>query len=353
MTDMVVVDGAPTGLLAPAHRTAGHRRRRNWRPWAGALASYLVVVFALVTLNFLLPRAMPGDAVDGLLAQGSDGFPLGEEARARLEEYYGFDGSLGTQYRHYLSQLVRGDLGRSTITNAPVTEEIGRRLPWTLLLIGSSLLVSTAIGMVAGVHSGWRRDKPMDRALLTGLLTVREFPPVLLGSLLLFVFAVKLDWLPLFGAQTPFSGSFSLAEKAIDIGRHLLLPLVVMTVGLTAGTYLVMRAGMVSELGSDHMMLGRAKGLHQRRLKYHYAARNALLPVVSVTAIEVSFAVAANVFVERVFSYPGLGGLLFGSIGVRDYPVIQGVFLLVSVGTVTVNALADVVYRRLDPRAAL
>jgi peptide/nickel transport system permease protein len=316
------------------------------------VASYLVMVFALVTLNFALPRAMPGDPIDALLAQGAVGFSLGEQSRASLEEYYDLDGSLASQYGSYLSRLVRGDLGRSIVTNAPVTKEIGRRLPWTILLIGSSIALATAIGLAAGVHSGWRRDRPVDRALLTGVLAVWQFPPYLLGSLLLFVFAVKLRWLPIGGAQEPFSGSFSPLEKAVDIGEHLLLPLVVLTAGLTAVSYLVMRAGMVSELGSDYLLMGRAKGLRPRRLKYAYAARNAMLPVVGLTAVEMGSAVAANVLVERVFSYPGLGGLLFGAIGVRDYPTIQGVFLVLSLGVVTVNALADALYRRLDPRTA-
>jgi peptide/nickel transport system permease protein len=222
-----------------------------------------------------------------------------------------------------------------------------------LLLISTSILVSLIIGVVAGVHAGWRRDRPADRALMTGLITVWQFPPYLLGSILLFVFAVKLGWLPLFGAQTPFSGSFGLAHKAIDIGRHLLLPLLVLTASLTAWNYLLMRAGMVSELGSDYLQLGRAKGLRQRRLKYGYAARNALLPVVSNAALDIGFAVAANVVIERVFSYPGLGGLLFESIGTRDYPVIQGVFLVLSLGIVTINALTDLLYGHLDPRTAV
>ncbi len=124
----------------------------------------------------------------------------------------------------------------------------------------------------------------------------------------------------------------------------------VLTIGLTVGNYLVMRAGMVSELGSDHLQLGRVKGLRQRRLKYRYAARNALLPVVSVTGLQLGFALTGDVLVERVFSYPGLGSLLFESINVRDYPVIQGGFLVISVGVVSVNALTDLLYRRLDPR---
>ncbi len=343
--------GELAGLMEAAKR-GEPARPRSRRLWVGTSASYLAMVFILVTLNFFLPRAMPGDPIDGLLAQGSNSFVFGEQARTKLEQYYGLDRPLGSQYVDYLSRLARGDLGRSIVTNTPVLDEIRRRLHWTVLLIASSMLLSTAVGLVAGIHSGWRRDRPMDRAVMTGLLAIREFPPFLLASLLLFVFAVKLDWLPLFGAQTPFSGMFSVVERVVDIGRHLLLPLLVLTVGLTAGTYLTMRAGMVSELGSDHLLLGRAKGLRDRRLKYRYAARCALLPVVSLTAVDVGFAVTANVLVERVFSYPGLGGLLFESIGVRDYPTIQGAFLVISISVVTVNALADALYRRLDPRSA-
>ncbi|MFP5375372.1 MAG: ABC transporter permease, partial [Acidimicrobiia bacterium] len=247
---------------------------------------------------------------------------------------------------------ARGDLGRSIVTNTPVVDEIARRLPWTLLLIGGSILVSTAVGLVAGIHSGWRRDRPVDRVLMTTLLAVREFPTFLLGSLLLFVFAVQLDWLPPGGAKTPFSGSFGVVERVVDVGRHLLLPLLVLSVGLTVGNYLVMRAGMVNELGSDYLLLGRAKGLRARHLKYRYAARNALLPVVSLTALQLGFALTGDVLVERVFSYPGLGGLLFGAIGARDYPTIQAAFLVISVSVVTINALADALYRRLDPRTA-
>lgn len=349
---------AATTLVSDAPQSAepakppSRRRHPRLERRLVALGSYLVMVFLLITLNFFLPRAMPGDPIDGLLARGSPGFSLGEQARRSLEEYYNLDGSLATQYKEYLARLARGDLGRSIVTNTPVTHEIKRRLPWTILLIGSSLLLATAIGAMAGVHSGWRRDKPVDRVLLMGILTVWEFPPYLLASLLLFIFAVKLDWLPLAGAEEPFSSSYNLFERIADIGQHLVLPLVVLTLGLTAVSYLVMRAGMVKELGSDYLLLGRAKGLRERRLKYRYAARNALLPLVGLTAVEIGFAVAANVFVERVFTYPGLGGLLFDSIGPRDYPTIQGVFLVLSLSIVTINALADALYRKLDPRAA-
>lgn len=348
MTAAVVAEEGLTVVSQPVG--APPRRRGQWRGRAGALASYAVLIFALITLNFFLPRAMPGDPIDGLVAQGSAGFSLGEQTRVALEEYYGLGGSLPAQYRHYLVQLAHGDLGNSITTNTGVRHEIGRRLPWTLLLVGGSIVISTVLGLVAGVHSGWRRDRPMDRVFMTMFLAVREFPTFLLGSLLLYVFSVKMGWLPLFGAQTPFSDSLSILQRVVDLGRHLLLPVVVLTTGLTVGNYLVMRAGMVNELGSDYLLLGRAKGLRERRLKYRYAARNALLPVVSLAALQLGFVVTGDVLVERVFAYPGLGGLVFDSISARDYPTIQGTFLVVSVSVVTINALADALYRRLDPR---
>jgi len=335
-------DLAPVSVADVGRRRTSKRRR-------GAFASYLVMVFILITLNFMLPRVMPGDPIDGLIAQGATGFSLGEQTRDSLRKYYQLDGSLFSQYRHYLARLAHGDLGREIGNDAPVRDDLARKLPWTILLIASSMLLSTTIGLIAGVRSGWRRDRPIDRALLTGLIAVWNFPPYLLGSLLLFLFAVKVHWFPLYGGQTPFSELAPL-QRLGDIGHHLVLPLLVLTAGMTATSYLVMRAGMVNELGSDYLLLGRAKGLRQRRLKYRYAARNALLPVVGLTAVEIGSAVAANVFIERTFSYPGLGRLLFDSINSRDYPTIQGVFLILSLGVVTINALGDALYRRLDPR---
>ncbi len=336
----------------PTEIDASRRRRRGPRRWPGGIASYLATIAILLVANFALPRAMPGDPIEALIAQSATTFQFGEETRVALQEYYGTDRPMVEQFGSYVADLARGDLGRSIATNAPVRSEIARRLPWTILLIGTSLVLATAAGLLLGVHAGWRRGRRVDRALLATLLAAREFPAFLLGSLLLYVFAVKLGWLPLFGAQTPFSGSFSLARKTIDIARHLVLPTLVLTVGLTAGNYLVMRAGMVAELGADHLLLGRAKGLRERTLKYRYAARNALLPVVSLTALQVGFVVTGDVLIERVFSYPGLGGLIFDSIGARDYPTIQGALLVVSVSVVTINALADVLYRRLDPRTS-
>lgn len=341
---------AEAATLAPPALGAPPAGRARWRRRAGRAGVYVAMVYVLVTLNFLLPRAMPGDPVQGLLAQGAPGFVHGQETVDRLRSYYGVDKPLVSQYGDYLARLARGDLGRSVTTNASVAADVRRRLPWTLLLMGGSILVGSLVGVLAGVHAGWRRDRPMDRAVTAGLLGLREFPTFLLASLLLLVFAVKLHWLPLAGAQTPFSDTFGPAERALDVGRHLVLPVLVLAVGLAAGNFLVMRAGMVGELGSDYLLLGRAKGLSDRHLKYRYVARNALLPVVALTALQLGFALTGDVLVERVFSYPGLGTMLFDAINARDYPTIQAGFLVISVSVVTLNAAADGLYRRLDPR---
>ncbi len=326
--------------------------RRRARHVFVAVAGYLVTIACLVAANFLLPRLLPGDPVDTLAGQSASNYIYGEESRQALIDHYGLGEPVWEQFTGYVADLFQGDLGRSIATNTAVSTEISRRLFWTLLLVGTSFALSTAIGVVAGIHSGWRRAGRADRALLAALLTVREIPSFLLGSLLLLVFAVRLDWLPLRGAETPFNDGAGLVERVSDIGQHLLLPASVLTIGLTAGTFLVMRAGMIGELGSDHLVLGRAKGLRARRLKYRYTARNALLPVVSLTGLQLGFVVTGDVLIERVFAYPGLGSLLFESIASRDYPAIQGTFLVVSISVVTANFAADVLSRRLDPRIA-
>lgn len=331
---------------------AGPGSGRSARVWLAVAGSYAATVLFLVTVNFFLPRAMPGDPIQALQSRSSTTYVSNDQTRAELAEYYGLDRPLLEQYGAYLADLAHGDLGVSIATNAPVVDALSARLPWTLLLVGTALGLATAVGLVTGVQAGWRRGRAVDRGLIGLFLGLRELPAFLLGSLVLLAFAVKLDWFPLSGAETPFAASGGLVDRVADIGHHLVLPAAVLAVGVAADQYLVMRAGMVNELGADYLVLGRLKGLTERRLKYRYAARNALLPVVSVSALQVGAAVSTGVLVERVFAYPGVGNLIFESIGGRDYPTIQGAFLVISLLVVTANALADLAYRRLDPRTA-
>src|SRR5919199_6113909 len=182
-----------------------------------------------------------------------------------------------------MARLARGDLGMSIRYHAPVWDVVASRLPWTLLLMGTAIVVALTVGLLAGVSSGWRRGRAGDRRLLGLFIGLQNVPTFFLASVALFVFSVKLRWFPLAGARTAFSSSHGVRPVA-DVGRHLMLPASVLAVGLAAGYYLVMRASMVSELGSDYLLSGRIKGLRERRLKYRYAARNALLPVVASAA---------------------------------------------------------------------
>lgn len=339
------VDAGTDGPTEPA------RAVRSRQAWWVPVVTYLVTGFALVTLNFLLPRLMPGDPIDALFSSGSPNYVYDEQARAALAAYYGLDQPLISQYGAYLKGLLTGDLGHSIVGNEPVAELIAGQLPWTLLLMGTATALSTVVGIIAGVHGGWRRGRPVDRHLLVVFILLQNVPAFLLASLAAFVFAVKLGWVPLSGAQTPFASLGPVASVA-DIAHHLLAPAIVLAIGLTGYQYLLTRASMVGELGADYLVLGRAKGLTERRLKYRYGARNALLPVVSQAALQLGTAVTGAVLVERVFAYPGIGNTLFEAIASLDYPVLQGCFLVFTVLVLSANLLADLLYRWLDPRTA-
>ena len=335
--------GSAPGLLA------GAVPRR--RPRRVTVVSYLVTVFALLTFNFALPRLMPGDPIDALMAFGSPNYVTNDETRADLAEYYDLDRPLIEQYGAYLSGLASGDLGVSIVSNQPVSKELGDRIGWSFLLVVSAIVVSMVLGLPAGVHSGWKRGKAVDRGLLGLFLSLQNLPIFFLGSVVLVVLSAKLGIFPLGGATTPFN-DYSGLRELLDIAHHVALPALLMGIDFATYEYLVMRSSMVSELGSDYLLGGRAKGLQERRLKYGYAGRNALLPVVTVIGLQFSLAVTGIVFVERIFSYPGIGGYLFTSVGTRDYPAIQGAFLVLTVTVVTVNLVVDLLNRRLDPRTA-
>jgi peptide/nickel transport system permease protein len=342
----------PELVPAPVARQGAVRTRPQTRRQSRLLVSYVLTVFVLVTLNFFLPRALPGDPLTVLTAASSTrtgGVTLDAATKAKVAHYYGLDRSLASQYWHYLSRLGHGDLGFSIRYNVPVAGRVLGALRWTGLLVLASMVLAVGIGAVAGIHSGWHRGRRLDRGLLALFVCLGKFPVFVLASFALIVFAVKLHWAPLALAETPFV-QFSVARRAVDVAHHLVLPAAVMAVQYIFLEFMVVRGGMVSELGSDHLLLGRAKGLRDRRLKYRYAARNALLPIVTIVGLDISAAVGGTIFVERVFAYPGLGKLMFDSIAYLDYPTMQACFLVLSLVVVTVNLLTDLVYPRLDPR---
>ncbi|MDQ4132589.1 MAG: ABC transporter permease [Actinomycetota bacterium] len=318
------------------------------RRWPGLVALYLLTVFVLITINFLLPRLMPGDPIDAMTAEAS-AIVQEPEVRERLAEYYGIDKPLITQYFQYLGQLARGDLGESIRTRSPVSEDLRGTVGWSFLLIITASVIAIAIGIPAGVHSGWKRGQRVDRGLLTFFVTAQNIPVFFLAFMALILLSYQFGIFPLGGAHEARRYIDPL-RHVLDILHHLALPALMLAFEFVVYEYLIMRSSMVGELGSNYLLAGRAKGLREHRLKYRYAARNALLPVVTVVGLQFSVAITTIVFIERIFSYPGVGSYMFAAIGRRDYPAIQGAFLVLTLTVVTTNLLIDLLYRRLDPR---
>ncbi len=315
-----------------------------------ALFSYLLTLWFIITLNFFLPRLLPGDPLAALLDPASSDYVFDPEVRAALAAYYGLDRPPLEQYGRYLLGLFTGDLGRSIRLNQPVIELIVSHLPWTLLLVGTALLFSSVFALIGGAEAAWRRGSWADRALVGTHILLANVPIYLIGMTLILFFSVRLRWLPMAGGRTPFTHYATALAAALDVGRHLILPALTLTLAIVGVKFLLVRNTMVTVLGENFMLVARAKGLPESRLKWGHALRNALLPFVAHTAAHAGMAVTGAVFIETLFNYPGMGRLIFESVTARDYPVIQGVFLVVSAVVLTANLLADLLNARLDPR---
>lgn len=337
-----------TTAVAPAPG-APTRQGRRGRPALRIATLYVPTLVIVVALVFALPRAMPGDPLSVFDDPDSSVFISDSESRERLLDYYGLDEPLPEQFAHYVSRAARGDLGWSIARNAPVSELIRQHLPWTLLLMGTSLLLAGLASFLAGVASAWRRGRALDRGLLVSLTALNAVPEYAIAAVLLILFAVVYPVLPLYGAREAFGSETGLAAVA-DVARHLVLPAGALTLSLLGTKFLLVRNTVLSALGQDYMLLARAKGLPERMVKYRHAGRNALLPFVTVLGIQAGFAVGGSVFVESVFSYPGMGTLILRAVDARDYPVLEASFLTLALVVLVVNFGLDLLYARLDPR---
>jgi peptide/nickel transport system permease protein len=314
------------------------------------VVAYLVTLWVVLTLNFLLPRLLPGDPLSALLDPASTDYVFDAEVRAALEAYYGLDRPLPVQYVAYLKGIVTGDLGRSIRLNQPVGELLAAHLPWTLLLTGTALGLASLFGLLGGAEAAWKRGSAADRLLTAASIVAGNAPVYFVGMMLLILFGAELGWLPLAGGRTPFAHYDTPLAAAADIGKHLVLPALTLTLSLLGVQFLLVRNNVVGILGEEFMLVARAKGLGPARLKWHHALRNALLPFVAHLAAHAGLAITGAVFIETLFQYPGMGRLIFEAVGARDYPVIQGVFLVVAIVVLTANLLADWLNTRLDPR---
>ncbi len=310
------------------------------------LLQYALVLAAAICLNFALPRLAPGDVVDYLFPPEQTG-ALTAEQRDQVLEEFGLEQPLPTQFVSYLKGLSRGDLLVSVRYGRPVSELLGERIGWTLLLVGTALVLAALIGTLLGFRSAWRRGSAGDAGELSTVMLIDSMPPFFVGMLLLLVFSVQLRWLPSFGAQPSLAeDGFALVGQVLE---RLVLPLVTLTAASLGPIYLVARSALLSELQEDYVLMAEAKGLSHRRVRRH-AQRNALIPVSTVMLMGLGTVAGGAVVVETVFSYPGLGRLIYESVLARDYPVLQGAFLLLVVGVLAANFVSDLLYPLLDPR---
>lgn len=323
-------------------------QKHNYVPRA---LDYLLTIWVIVTLNFLLPRFMPGDPFLYLSAdEGQDTAMFSEDQRAYYREYYGLDEPFLLQYVGYLRDTFTGRLGSSVYYGEQVSTIILARLPWTLFLVLAAIVLSTGAGLLLGGLSAVHRDSILDKSLFIVHVVLSSVPSFLIGLVLLFVFAAGLRWFPLSGATTPFAEHQSPVQALFDILRHALLPVAALTLARTAHMYLLSRNSVLGVLGKAYMRTAKAKGLTRMRVFVQYALRNAFPPVCTRIFLSLGSLVGGAILVENIFAYPGLGRLMRDAVLAHDYPLIQGIFLIVTIVVLTANWIADWLYPKLDPR---
>jgi ABC-type dipeptide/oligopeptide/nickel transport system permease component len=307
----------------------------------------LATVFAAVTLNFILFRAIPGDAVQALRCQHCT-----VQFKNALRQDLGLDKSKWAQYRLYLENLAHGDLGKSVRSQRSVWDELWPSIKNTMPMIALGYVFSIVFGTVVGVISAWRRGTLVDKAGLWTGLGFYSMPPQWLG-LMIVLFVAGAVGLPTSGIKDPtlgILGDASTWDLIVDRLRHMVLP--ALTIGLVLyGEYaLIVRSAMLETLGEDYVLTARAKGLSAWATVWRHGFRNALLPVVTLGALSLGYIIGGFITVEYVFSYPGIGLAIVESIDQRDFPILQGAFLLLAISVIFFNLIADLLYFRLDPR---
>lgn len=311
------------------------------------VGQYALVLLVALSLNFLLPRAMGGDPLQFIV--GEDIGRLTPEERERVRRENGLDLPLYAQFGNYLGDLAQGDLGWSISKKAPIGDVLKQRIPITLLLTGTALVLSTIIGVALGALAAWRRGRRSDLSILTMFMFLESMPAFWVGMLLVAIFAVNLRWLPIFGFESPYA-RYEGMNKIGDIAKHLILPVTTLTVVSVSAMFLTARYSMLAVLGEDYITVARAKGIEERWVLFRHALRNALLPVATLFMLRVGFVFSGAVVVETVFAYPGLGRLIFEAVIARDYPLLQAGFIIATVTVVAANLMVEFVYPLLDPR---
>lgn len=302
-------------------------------------AALLSLIFVLA-LNFVLFRMIKADPV-GSLFRGRN---VSQEAKQKLRSEFGLDKSMVQQFVAYAEQTVQGNLGVSYITARPVSSEIADKIWPTVLLVGSSTILSAVIGVFAGIKAGWKRNSGFDRSSTGISMFTYAMPEFYVGMLLLALFAFNLAWLPTGGMENAGGGG------TVDTLKHLILPCLTLTIAYFGEYTIIMRSSLLEVLGEDYLVTARAKGLRDLLVRKRHAVPNAILPVITLFALNLGFVLSGAIAVELVFGWPGLGAATAAAIKGPDYPMLQGLFLLFSGAIIATNLITDLVYGYLDPR---
>jgi ABC-type dipeptide/oligopeptide/nickel transport system permease component len=303
----------------------------------------VATVYVAITLNFLLFRVLPGDAVRNLSR-----VPHATEAvRQSLEEEFGLDKPLWQQYLIYLRELAHGNMGISFENQQPVTSNLGEALANTIPMVTLGTTVAILIGILTGVMSAWQRGTLLDHVSTNLAIAFYSFPTQWLALVLLIYLSA---WFPSHGRSDPFLFNPSWWTHAKDVLVHMTLPALTLALTLYGEYTLIVRSAMLETLGEDYILTARAKGLRQRTIVTRHALRNAMLPTTTLIAISLGYIVAGEILIETVFSWPGIGNAVYEAVSSRDYPMLQGAFLVLTLSVVFFNFVADLLYFKLDPR---
>ncbi len=305
----------------------------------------VVTIYVALTINFVLFRVLPGDAVTRI-SRVPNASP---ELKRALEAEFGLDRPLWQQYFLYLGQLFRGNLGISFANRQPVADNLFEAFGNTLPMITTGTVIAIVIGIAFGVLSAVRRGTVEDHISTNIAVLFYAFPTQFLGMMLLILFA---GVLPSAGMSDPFAVGLSPWGQFVDLLRHMVLPVATLVLTLYAENTLIVRSAMLETLGQDYVLTARAKGLTRRRIIGTYALRNAALPTITQVALSLGAIVSGSILVEVIFSWPGIGRALYDAVLQRDYPMLQGGFLFITITVVLLNYAADLVYFRLDPRVS-
>jgi peptide/nickel transport system permease protein len=317
----------------------------NARYLVRKMASLAATLFAVITFNFLLFHVLPGDPVRLMARSGH----LDAAAEAQLTQLFGLDRSLPVQYLIYLRDLLHGDLGFSYVFREPVTTVLRPAITNTLVLLGAATIVTIVVGVGLGVLAGARANTRTDTAVVVNSLILWSLPTFWIGLILIFVFGAWFQLLPISGISTP-GYEFSTWGQLVDNARHLILPAITLALVEVAEFALITRSSLVDVMSEDYMLTARSKGISRAAVVWRHGVRNALLPIVTATALYVGLVLGGAIQVETVFSWPGLGLLTYKAVLQRDYPVLEASFLIFAVAVILANFAADLVYRLVDPR---